>query len=85
MATAKQKSIIDIQTKKENKAKYSTKDSHKITIKKNKRGKKKYCKNKFKTIKENDNWNIHINNYHKWKRINCSNQKTEFYKQPTHI
>ena len=50
MVTANQKSTIDIHTKKKKESKHNTKDSHQITREENKRGRKKTCKNKSKTI-----------------------------------
>ena len=49
MVTAKQKSIIDIHTKKKKESKHNTKDSHQIT-REQKEGEKKNYKNKFKKL-----------------------------------
>ena len=45
-----EKPITDTHVKKKKESKYNTKDSHQITREQKRRGRRKACKNKFKTI-----------------------------------
>ena len=64
MVTTKQKSIIDIHTKKKMESKRNTKDSHQITREKNKRRKSEKRPTKTNP-KQLTKWNknIHMDNY----------------------
>ena len=76
IVTTNQKSIIDTHTTKKKEPKHNTKDSHQITRNKRKRKGKKDLQKQPQNSYQNENKNIHINNYLKFKWTKCYNQKT---------
>ena len=76
MVTTNQKSATDTHIQKKKQSKHNIKDSHQITGKQKRKGRKKTYKNKSKTIKMAVRTHIHNDLKCKW--IKCSNQKTDW-------